>query len=97
MPKIKSIETFAQQAVTFVRVRTEDGAEGWGQTSTFNADITAMEFHDMAGDGKAQAQALVVMQDIPDRKFIKNTINPIRWNAFALIRYTHPAALIIRI
>jgi L-alanine-DL-glutamate epimerase-like enolase superfamily enzyme len=45
LARIKSIETFAQQAVTFVRVRTDDGAEGWGQTSTFNADITAMVMH----------------------------------------------------
>jgi L-alanine-DL-glutamate epimerase-like enolase superfamily enzyme len=43
--KIQSLETFSNQNVCFVRLRTDDGAEGWGQTSTFNADITAMVFH----------------------------------------------------
>ena len=28
---IARIETFANQWVGFVRVRTQDGAEGWGQ------------------------------------------------------------------
>ena len=28
-----------------VRVRTDDGAEGWGQVSTYHADITATVLH----------------------------------------------------
>jgi L-alanine-DL-glutamate epimerase-like enolase superfamily enzyme len=44
--KIKSIETFCRGTqVGVVRVRTDDGAEGWGQLSTFNADITAQVMH----------------------------------------------------
>ncbi len=43
--KIESIETFADQFVGFVRVRTDDGAEGWGQVSTYHADITAQVLH----------------------------------------------------
>ncbi len=43
--KIKSIATFTQQLLSFVRVRTEDGAEGWGQMSPYNADISAMVMH----------------------------------------------------
>ncbi|MGD8240718.1 MAG: mandelate racemase/muconate lactonizing enzyme family protein [Armatimonadota bacterium] len=43
--RVKSIETFATKSVTIVRVRTEDGAEGYGQTSPFNADITATVLH----------------------------------------------------
>ena len=43
--KIKSIETFTNEFVGLVRVRTEDGAEGWGQVSTYNADITALVLH----------------------------------------------------
>ena len=43
--KIQSIETFAKSQVTVVRVRTDDGAEGWGQTAPFNADITAQVLH----------------------------------------------------
>ena len=44
--KIKSIETFVRPPnVGVVRLRTDDGAEGWGQISTFNADITATILH----------------------------------------------------
>jgi L-alanine-DL-glutamate epimerase-like enolase superfamily enzyme len=44
--KIKSIETFVRAPnVGVVRLRTDDGAEGWGQVSTFNADITATVLH----------------------------------------------------
>jgi L-alanine-DL-glutamate epimerase-like enolase superfamily enzyme len=43
--KIKSIETFSKQYVGFLRIRTDDGREGWGQVSTYNADITAMVVH----------------------------------------------------
>ena len=43
--KIESIETFSTKQVTVVRVRTDDGAEGWGQTAPFNADITATVLH----------------------------------------------------
>ena len=39
--KITSLETFTNQFVCFVRVITDSGASGWGQTSTYNADITA--------------------------------------------------------
>src|SRR5919202_4791605 len=43
--KIVSVETFARREVGFVRVRAEDGLEGWGQLSTFNADISALVLH----------------------------------------------------
>jgi L-alanine-DL-glutamate epimerase-like enolase superfamily enzyme len=43
--KIASLETFADQFVCFVRVTSDSGAVGWGQTSTYNADITAAIFH----------------------------------------------------
>ncbi len=43
--KIRSLETFARRQVCLVRVRTEDGAEGWGQTAPFNADLTAQVVH----------------------------------------------------
>ena len=45
MPKIARLETFHNEFVCFVRVTAEDGAFGWGQTSTYNADITAQVFH----------------------------------------------------
>jgi len=43
--RIRSIETFCDQFVAFVRVTTEDGAVGWGQVSPYNADITARILH----------------------------------------------------
>lgn len=44
-PKIARLETFASEFVCFVRLTTDSGAVGWGQTSTYNADITATIFH----------------------------------------------------
>ena len=43
--KIKSLETFSTPYVAFVRVTAEDGMQGWGQVSPYNADITAQVFH----------------------------------------------------
>ena len=43
--KIKSIETFSNRTVCLVRVRTDDGAEGYGQTAPSNADISATVLH----------------------------------------------------
>ncbi len=43
--KITQIETFANRRVCFVRVTTEDGSEGFGQTAPTNGDITATVLH----------------------------------------------------
>jgi L-alanine-DL-glutamate epimerase-like enolase superfamily enzyme len=43
--KIESIETFSTKQLCIVRVRTEDGLVGYGQTAPFNADITAAVLH----------------------------------------------------
>ena len=44
--KIRTIETFTSgQTVTVVRIRTDDGNEGYGQTAPFNADISATVLH----------------------------------------------------
>ena len=45
MHAISRLETFCNEFVCFVRVTTDSGAVGWGQTSTYNADITATVFH----------------------------------------------------
>ena len=44
-PRITRIETFATPLIGFVRVTTEDGAQGWGQVSTYNSDITCQILH----------------------------------------------------
>jgi len=43
--KISSIETFCTEFVGFVRVTAEDGRQGWGQVSPYNADITSAIVH----------------------------------------------------
>ena len=43
--EIIRLETFTKQYVGFVRATLADGSQGWGQLSTYNADITAAVFH----------------------------------------------------
>lgn len=43
--KIKSLETFTHGHVSIVRVTTDDGSQGFGQISTYDADISATVFH----------------------------------------------------
>src|SRR5271165_4539918 len=45
MTTIVKLETFSNEFVCFVRLTTDAGEIGWGQTSTYNADITAAIFH----------------------------------------------------
>ncbi len=42
---IKSIETFSNEFVCFVRVTLKDGSQGWGQVAPYYADITAKVVH----------------------------------------------------
>ena len=58
--KIASLETFANQFVCFVRLTTDSGAVGWGQTSTYNADITASIFHRQVAPWALSADALQI-------------------------------------
>eukprot|EP01035_Chromulina_nebulosa_P064046 gene64046-87599_t len=43
--KIQTLETFTTANVGFVRVTADSGEQGWGQVSTYNADITCEIFH----------------------------------------------------
>lgn len=44
--RIGSIESFTRGSnLSFVRIRTDDGSEGVGQISTYDADISAMILH----------------------------------------------------
>ena len=43
--KIVKLETFTNEFVGFVRATSETGAQGWGQVSTYNADLTCEIFH----------------------------------------------------
>jgi L-alanine-DL-glutamate epimerase-like enolase superfamily enzyme len=56
--KIRKLETFGNEFVCFVRVTTDTGDTGWGQTSTYNADITATIFHRQVAPWALAADAL---------------------------------------
>ncbi|WP_378942222.1 mandelate racemase/muconate lactonizing enzyme family protein [Mesorhizobium sp. ANAO-SY3R2] len=43
--KIRRIETFCDKYTGFVRITDETGAQGWGQISNYNSDITAQVMH----------------------------------------------------
>lgn len=43
--RIVKLETFGTEFVCFVRATADTGDQGWGQVSTYNADITAAVFH----------------------------------------------------
>jgi L-alanine-DL-glutamate epimerase-like enolase superfamily enzyme len=43
--KIRRVETFCDRFVGFVRITDETGAQGWGQVSNYNADITSQILH----------------------------------------------------
>ena len=55
---ITSIETFTRQRLGFVRIRTDSGDEGWGQLSSFNADISATVMHRQIARSALGADAL---------------------------------------
>ncbi len=62
--RIRSLETFTNEFVGFVRVTAEDGRFGWGQVSTYNADITTLVLHRQVapwvlGDDALDIDALV--------------------------------------
>jgi len=56
--KIKSIETFCTENVGFLRLRTDDGGEGWGQVSSYNSDITSLVVHRQVAPYALGADAL---------------------------------------
>ena len=45
MFNIKKIESFCNEFIGFVRITDECGAQGWGQVSTYNSDITCNILH----------------------------------------------------
>jgi L-alanine-DL-glutamate epimerase-like enolase superfamily enzyme len=69
--KIRSVETFCNQYVGFVRVTAEDGAQGWGQVSPYNADITSLVVHRQVAPWALGADAFDIaglMEIIPERE-----------------------------
>jgi L-alanine-DL-glutamate epimerase-like enolase superfamily enzyme len=56
--KIARLETFSTRYVGFVKVTADTGDIGWGQVSTYNADITAQVFHRQVAPHAMEADAL---------------------------------------
>ena len=42
---VQAIESYTKGNVGFVRILADDGSEGWGQISVYDADITARILH----------------------------------------------------
>ena len=69
--RIKSIETFTTEFVGFVRVTADTGDQGWGQVSTYNADISATVLHRQVAPYALGADALDIaslVKLIPERE-----------------------------
>lgn len=72
--QIRRIETFCDEFVGFVRVTAADGLQGWGQVSTYHADITSAIVHRQIapwalGHDSEAIQALVDRVDDREHKF----------------------------
>lgn len=61
MSRIAKLETFSNEFVCFVRLTTDGGEVGWGQTSTYNADITATIFHRQVAPWALGADAFEIL------------------------------------
>jgi L-alanine-DL-glutamate epimerase-like enolase superfamily enzyme len=69
--KIQRIETFCNRFVGFVRVTASDGSQGWGQVSTYNADITSEILHRQVAPWSLGQDALdiaTLVERIPERE-----------------------------
>lgn len=69
--QITRLETFSTADVGFVRVTADSGAQGWGQLSPYNADITALVFHRQVARWALGADALAIeplIETIPERE-----------------------------
>ena len=61
MSRIAQLQTFSNEFVCFVRLTTDAGEVGWGQTSTYNADITATIFHRQVAPWALGADAFEIL------------------------------------
>jgi L-alanine-DL-glutamate epimerase-like enolase superfamily enzyme len=69
--RIISVETFGHEQVALVRVRTEEGLEGWGQTAPYHADITARVVHAQVAPhalGRDPLDVDSLVDEIPERE-----------------------------
>ncbi|MHB9032009.1 MAG: mandelate racemase/muconate lactonizing enzyme family protein [Anaerolineae bacterium] len=65
--RIVKLETYARESFGLLRLVTEEGHEGWGQLSPFNADISAMVLH-------RQVAPLVLGADINEQESLSEKV-----------------------
>jgi L-alanine-DL-glutamate epimerase-like enolase superfamily enzyme len=69
--RIASVETFGDEHVALVRVRTDEGSEGWGQVAPYHADITAQVLHRQVAPhalGRDPLDLEALVDEIPERE-----------------------------
>ena len=69
--RIASVESFGNEHVALVRVRTDEGAEGWGQVAPYHADITTQVLHRQVAPHALGRDALdieALVDEIPERE-----------------------------
>jgi L-alanine-DL-glutamate epimerase-like enolase superfamily enzyme len=69
--RIVSVESFGTRDVALVRVRTDDGAEGWGQVAPYHADISAEVLHRQVAPhalGRDPLDVDALVDEIPERE-----------------------------
>lgn len=69
--RIDSVESFGNRDVALVRVRTDDGAEGWGQIAPYHADTTVEVLHRQVAPhalGRDALEIEALVEDIPERE-----------------------------
>ena len=69
--KIASVESFGRPEVALVRVRTDDGAEGWGQVAPYHADTTVEVLHRQVAPHALGRNPLAIdelVDEIPERE-----------------------------
>lgn len=69
--KIASVESFGNRDVALVRVRTDTGAEGWGQVAPYHADLTAQILHRQVAPhalGGDPSDIAALVDALPDRE-----------------------------
>ena len=69
--KIVGVDSFGNGHVALVRVRTDEGLEGWGQVAPYHADITAQVLHRQVAPHALGRDALdleCLVDEIPERE-----------------------------
>jgi L-alanine-DL-glutamate epimerase-like enolase superfamily enzyme len=70
--RVAAVESFGNRDVALVRVRTDEGAEGWGQVAPYHADTTVEVLHRQVAPHALGRDALRLddlVEEITDREY----------------------------